>query len=136
MYYENAIEEPIKADTDTGLRTLARDRRVGGTCVHRSIQSGKDSELPPLSVESFCQEMISRYGSSGNGRGRKKRRAADGWTLCPVLARRHSSDLFPYDEESRLHNLHTQFAGNEDAAELDMRVRLSNGTGEFFAPDG
>jgi hypothetical protein len=106
--------------------------------VHRANNSAKESEQlpPPLSMEAFCQEMISRYGSSGNGRGRKKRNAADAWASCPVLARRLTSDLFPYDEESRLHNLETQFGGDVDAAELDMRVRLSNGTGEYIALEG
>ena len=135
-YCNNEQTEPINTDTDTGLRTSDQLRRVGGTCVHRSRRSTEDTEQPPISTEAFCQEMISRYGSSSNSRGRKKRQAADEWTSCPVLAQRHTSVLFRCDEESRLRHLETQFGGNVDAAELDMRVRLSNGTGEYVAPEG
>ena len=131
-------------------------QRIGGMCVHRhdnvrNMEAISEQQQPVLSNGAFCQEMISRYGSSSSSsnnkikRGRKKRAAtaitmtdaAEEWTSCPALTR-HTSNyyaaarmLFPHDEEARLQQLENDFGGNVDIAELDMRVRLTNGTGTF-----
>lgn len=115
------------------------------------MEAISEQQQPVLSNGAFCQEMISRYGSSSSSnnnktkRGRKKRAAtaitmpdaAEEWTSCPALTRRTSNYyaaarmLFPHDEEARLQHLENDFGGNVDIAELDMRVRLTNGTGTF-----
>jgi hypothetical protein len=131
--HNDELLEPVDTGTATSPLVIEHSTgaRTGGTCLHRSSHNHTLCQAPLLSSEAFCQEMISKYGSSNNTRGRKKRHAADEWTSCPALAQHYKSTLFNQDQEALLQNLETKFGGNVDAAELDMRVQLSHGTGAF-----